>query len=376
MAGTGITQQNSLSVRSGIYQNLYEATGFCSKQTLARACSVSMPTLYQNLNELMKDGLVRYSGEERSTGGRRAQGLEIVPDARISAGVSMTEHHLRLVAADLRLGELAYKEVGYDTGLRLGNESAEIARILEDFLDEFSIDRERLLGVGITIPGIISPDGLRVLFAPTLGIRNVPIHELVRDIPYLTRVENDGSASGHAECFARSGSQDMAYISLENGVGGAVLIGGKPYTGRHDRSGEFGHICVEPGGLRCNCGQFGCMEAYCSPRRIEMRFGVTLEEYFQGVEAHNPEYEALLHDMLRHLAVAVNNVHMTLDCDVILGGFLSEYLAPYLPILRSYVTTGNPFEEDAGFVQLSTLRHHITPLGAALTFIREFIGSV
>ena len=103
---------------------------------------------------------------------------------------------------------------------------------------------------------------------------------------------------------------------------------------------------------------------------------MTLEEFFRGAEAHVPEYEALLYDMLRHLAIAVNSIHLTLDCDVILGGFFSEYLQPFLPVLRRYVLAGNPFEENADFVQLSSLRRHITPLGAALFFIREFVGSV
>ena len=80
--------------------------------------------------------------------------------------------------------------------------------------------------------------------------------------------------------------------------------------------------------------------------------------------------------MLRHLAIAVNNVHMVLDCDVILGGLFSEYLQPYLPVLRDYVRSGNPFTDNPDFVQLSTLRHHITPLGAALFFIRSFVDSV
>jgi hypothetical protein len=74
--------------------------------------------------------------------------------------------------------------------------------------------------------------------------------------------------------------------------------------------------------------------------------------------------------------VGINSIRMTLDCDVILGGSLSEYLLPYLPAIRRYVLAGNPFAENADFVQFSRLRHHITPLGAALYFIRDFVESV
>lgn len=369
-------QQNPLNTKSRIYQTLYASEELYTKQSLAKRCQISMPTLYQNLSDLMQDGLVRYSGEARSTGGRRAQGLEIVPDARISIGVSVTEHHLRLVAADLRLNELAYQTVSFDTCAQFAAESTSIPDVLEQFLNEFSIDRSRILGVGITIPGLIAPDQSRIVFAPTLGLRDVPIQKLIRDIPYPVRVANDGTASGHAECFVRGGSRNMAYLSLENGVGGAVLMEGQLYEGENAHSGEFGHICVEPGGLRCTCGKHGCLEPYCSPRRIEETFGITLEEFFQGVEAHNPEYETMLFSMLRHIATAINSIRMTLDCDVILGGFFTEHLQPYLPILRQYVMAANPFSENADFVQLSKLRLHITPLGAALYFIRSFVESV
>ena len=369
-------RQDRPSVRSRIYRTLYDSQRFCSRQSLAETCGVSMPTLYQNLNELMAEGLVRFSGEEQSTGGRKAKGLDIVPDARFSVGVSVSERSLRLVAANLRLQELAYRSVPFDVRACLDGSAPKIAARLENFLADFGLDRARMLGVCVTVPGLVSEDQRTIYFAPTLGLRDLPVHELLGDIPYPVKVDNDGSASGHAECFVRRASWNMAYLSLENGVGGAVLIGGSPYTGDHSRSGEFGHICVEPGGLRCACGKLGCLEPYCSPQRIENSFGVSPEEFFQGVAEHKPEYEALLYDMLRHLAVAVNSIRMTLDCDVVLGGFLSEYLLPYLPILRRYVLAGNPFEENADFVQFSTLRRHITPLGAALAYIREFVESV
>ena len=80
--------------------------------------------------------------------------------------------------------------------------------------------------------------------------------------------------------------------------------------------------------------------------------------------------------MLRHLALAVNNIHMALDCDVVLGGFLSEYLQPYLPVLRRYVQSFDAFSEKSDYVQLSRLRRHITPLGAALYFIHNFISTI
>ena len=376
MRNQSITQLNHITVKSKIYRTLYEAKGFCSRQPLAEVGGVSLPTLYRNLDELMEEGLVRLSGEEQSTGGRKAKGLAIVPDARFSVGVSVNEKTLRLVAADLRMQEIAYRLLPFDVHACLEGRAPKVAAELEDFLNSYQLDRDRLLGVCVTIPGLVSEDEGTVYFAPALGAQNFPLRELLGEIPYPLKVDNDASASGHGECFARRSRESMAYLSLENGVGGAVILGGAPYAGNHSRSGEFGHICVEPGGLRCACGKLGCLEAYCSQKRFERSFGVSIEDFFRGVSEHRPEYEDLLYDALRHMAVGINSIRMTLDCDVILGGSLSEYLLPYLPAIRRYVLAGNPFAENADFVQFSRLRHHITPLGAALYFIRDFVESV
>ena len=370
------TLPKHVSVRSAIYRTLYESPGSFSKKELAERCGVSMPTLYQHLNELMDEGLIRYTDEWQFTGGRKAQKLDIVPDARYAVGISVNENKLRLVAADLRLQEIAYREKAFHVQACLDGKEPKAAAHLENFLNELSLDRSRLLGVCLTVPGLVSPDQSTVEFAPTLGVRNLPVSELLGQIPYPFNIDNDASASGHAEYFARRSLGNMAYLSLENGVGGAVLFEGRPYSGDHGRSGEFGHICVEPGGLPCACGRLGCLEPYCSPGRIETSLGVSVEDFFRGVEANNPEYTALLYDMLRHLSVAINSIRMALDCDVVLGGFLSEYLLPYLPTLRRYVLSGNPFEETADFVQFSTLRRHITPLGAALHFVRRFVEGI
>ena len=101
----------------------------------------------------------------------------------------------------------------------------------------------------------------------------------------------------------------MAYLFLENGVGGAAFLGGTPYEGLNGRSGEFGHMCIEPDGLKCRCGKRGCLEAYCSTSRISNDLGITLDTFFEELENKNAEYEKLWEDVLRHLAVGINNIH-------------------------------------------------------------------
>ena len=362
--------------RSSIYHYLYQAKDFCSRQSLAKDLGLSLPTVYQNLSELMSAGLVRDSGQQQSTGGRKASGLSIVPDARVAVGVSITENRLRMAVVDLCLQELAYQKtvIGPDADfLELG---PFLAQMLERVLDDRRIDRERLLGVGVALPGIITPDGSRISSAPTLRLRDVSLDGLIRGIPYPTYVENDATSGGYAEWFERRDKQSMVYLSLENGVGGSVLFHGMPYAGYNRRSGEFGHMCVEIGGLPRTCGRQGCLEAYCSASRISDDLGITLEEFFAGVERHEIDYEILWHDFLRHLAIGINNIRMALDCDVVLGGFLTENITPYFPLLKEYTAANNPFETTADNLHLSILRKHMVPLGVALHFVAEFLDHI
>ncbi len=372
---TGATNRRRQS-RSNIYHYLYNAKDFCSRQSLSRDLGLSLPTVYQNLSELMEAGLVRDSGQQQSTGGRKASGLSIVPDARVAVGVSITENRLRMAAVDLWLQELAYQKTEISTGMDLLELGAFLAGMLERLLDDSQIDRSRLLGVGVALPGIITPDGTHISSAPTLRLRDASLDGLIRGIPYPTYVENDATSGGYAEWFKRSDKQSMVYLSLEDGVGGSILFHGVPYVGDNRRSGEFGHMCVEIGGLPCKCGRQGCLEAYCSASRISDNLGITLEEFFAGVERHELNYEILWHDFLRHLAIGINNIRMALDCDVVLGGFLTEYITPYFPLLKEYTAAINTFESNADYLYLSIFRKHMVPLGVALHFVAEFLDQI
>lgn len=370
------SDQRKAVTRSRIYRKIYDSQGASTRQSLAKALGLSLPTIYQHLSSLIEDGLVTYSGQQESTGGRRPSALTVVPDARIAVGISITNSRVRLVATDLCLRELAYRSIHTSLRPDAPEFRAFLAQQLEAFLDVQQLDRSKLLGVGLSVPGVLSPDGAGILLAPTLGLRNTSLAELMNRLPYRTHVANDGSCGGFAEWLLRRGRSAMAYLSLEDGVGGALMTGDAVYTGDNRRSAEFGHMCVAPAGLPCKCGKRGCLEAYCSAARIREELGLTLEEFFAGLEHGNTRCRELWEDLLEHLALGVNNIRMALDCDVVLGGFLSENLTPYFPQLKARAAALNTFEGSAEYLHLSILRRHTAPLGAAFYFIQDFLDTI
>ena len=361
--------------RSSIYHYLYASPIPCSKQEIARDLNLSLPTVYQNVAELLDAGLIEYAGAGQSLGGRPAMQLRIVADARVAIGISITGHRLRFTAADLSREETAYKDLSHQLNVEDEHYAEFVARQLEIFIDENSIDRSRLLGVGLTLAGIILPEEQTIFYAPTLYIRNVSLKKLIEAIPYPVYAENDASSGGFAEWFG-SNEESMAYLSLAGGVGGAVLVNGDQYTGHNYRSGEFGHMCVEWNGLPCACGKKGCLEAYCNAQRLSGNLGISLEEFFRGLDNGNPEYTSLWEDFLQHLAIGIHNIRMALDCDIVLGGYFTEFLEPRLSELKAALSAFDPFDNECNYVRISRYTKYSSMLGVALYFIRDLLNSI
>lgn len=361
--------------RNSIYRYLFFSDTAHSKQEISTDLSLSLPTVHQNLTELFKAGLVRRCGTQQSTGGRRAMCITIAENAFFAVGISVTKTEIHFLAVNLRMEEIVYKKVNQPYDGRDENIGKLMADELEKFLSENGLNRKKLLGVGITLPAVIDAAGDRIVFAPTMDLKDVSLKKYTQYLRYPTYISNDATSGGYAEWFTNSASNFMAYLFLENGVGGAVFLGGSSYEGENGRSGEFGHMCVEPDGLPCRCGKHGCLEAYCSTLRISEDLGITLDRFFEDLEV-NSSYKKLWDDVLHHLAIGINNIRMALDCDVVIGGKLTQYIEPFMPQLRHMAKEINTFEDNADYIRLCRYPKRASTLGVALHFIEDFISNI
>ena len=102
----------------------------------------------------------------------------------------------------------------------------------------------------------------------------------------------------------------------------------------------------------------------------------TIEEFFELVHKGDPASKALWDDVLKHLAIGINNIRMVFDGDVLLGGFVSEYLEEYLPEIKSYVAERNAFGDSGDFVRLGKFPRKAGMMGIAWHFINDYIESI
>ena len=195
-----------------------------------------------------------------------------------------------------------------------------------------------MLGLGITVPGVVDKEQSMLIFAPTLGLRNALLQSLNNIFShYPVHIENDANASGYAESWIRKGTRNLVYVSIERGVGGALFLNNTRYTGDNGRSGEFGHICIVPNGRTCRCGKRGCLEAYCSTSRLSDDLDITLEDFFTMLHQGNQQIALTWTCYRDHLTDGLAMIRAALDCDLVLGGMLAAYLEDELPIIRQEV---------------------------------------
>ncbi len=150
---------------------------------------------------------------------------------------------------------------------------AHLQHIALDVADRAAQAKLNLSGVGVATAGWVNADTGRVVYATETmpGWTGTPIADFLNEtlaLPVL--VENDANALAVAEKHFGAGKQfqDFACITLGTGVGGGCYVRGKLNRGAHFLANAFGHLLVEPGGKRCNCGQPGCLEAYCNPAAL------------------------------------------------------------------------------------------------------------
>ncbi|MCD8334224.1 MAG: ROK family transcriptional regulator [Clostridiales bacterium] len=361
--------------RNRVFRYIYSSDSPVTKQDVAHSLNLSLPTVGQDLKELQEIGLLETQGTFDSTGGRKPRAIGVASNVKFSVGIMLSNYHIHIVCIDLRAKVVAQKTIAQvfeDSDAYF----QEIGSQLESFLDSNEIDRSRLLGVGIALPGIPDIERGIVTLSRTLSSKDISIARLTEHIPYPCFVENDANAGGVAEWWNHQEHENMVYLSIQRGVGGAVLLDGVRYMGRHHHSGEFGHMCIVPGGQRCLCGRRGCLEAYCSTARISSDLGITREEFFEALEAGNTEYQKIWSDYLDHLAIGINNIRMVLDCDIILGGVLAHFMGPYLDDLRFRLRNISSFETTGDFLKLSRYLSWSTCVGVALHFISDFIDSI
>ena len=148
---------------------------------------------------------------------------------------------------------------------------ADIAALCEKLLRQAGVGLDGIKAIGVGVPGVCDPKTGIIANCVNLGWYNVPfIAELRRHLDLPVRVDNDATVAGYAESIAgvSAGTESSVFITLGTGVGGGIVLGGRPFSGAHGVGSEIGHMVLKLGGEPCTCGKRGCFERYASATAV------------------------------------------------------------------------------------------------------------
>ena len=266
-------QQNTWLVKKHLYLN-----SPISRVEIAHNLGLTTPVITGIITPLLAGGVVRERETreaDSSTGaGRRRVMLEFNPESHYACGVDLGPYYTNYVLTDLCGKPVAQRQTSRTLD-EYGTTIQQLSRQIPDFLAECGVAQEKVLGVGIAMPGLINGSEGKVYTTFKEGwTQRDPAAELQQRIGIPVMVENNVRAKViGAEMFDRMvHAQPFAYLSVFYGIACQMIIDNKVLYGSSAAAGEIGHMVVQRGGPFCvTCGNRGCLEALSGERAVLTR---------------------------------------------------------------------------------------------------------
>ena len=257
-----VMQKNNSQKRKIIKQLFLHGT--MSNTEIIKYVKLSTPKIISLLNELKNEGLIEELGQGNSSGGRRPNLYGNKEDAFYIVSISINIYKTSVSIFNARNQKITEEHILPLTISHGTSIIDPIVEFTENIIRDSQIPREKILGIGIEMPGLVdSQTGIN----KTYMNYEIPVGDLFRNKFGLdVLIENDAKARAFAELRfgAAHSKRNVLAIHMDWGIGLGIIVNGKLYKGRDGFAGEFGHLPMVDNGILCRCGKRGCLETIAS----------------------------------------------------------------------------------------------------------------
>ncbi len=253
--------------------------GPIDKSAIAATLNISIMTVNKVVNELLENCVVQRAGKCRGKSGRKSDLFKLNPELFLAIGMNIDEERIMLAAVTPD-GTIVSHTKHLNNMQERFTSAESIMQVIEEYYTLFvsgsSIDRDKIAAVGIAPHGIIDTRNGRCIMGTHLGgIVDLNLRDRLAGV-FNAPVFVDDPARSLAYYEKKQGAardvDNFIYMFIDLGVGSGVVINGDIYLGSSGMAGEVGHIIVDDDGMRCKCGNYGCLETVASTENIIKQF--------------------------------------------------------------------------------------------------------
>ncbi len=273
MSYTGINLGNVKSNNRSAILKILNDRGDMSRKDIADELGLVPATVSVICSGLLEDGILIEKGEaqDECRAGRKKILLGINYEKYSVLCASIEYPRTVVTLSDMRGRKVFSRKIKTDRSLSADTLLHKTAVAAKDLIKKAGADRESVLGMGVSLPGVVlRTEGIS---RPANSIWNhaVPVRDILQEeLGLRVIVENNIKAFAEAEMIYGSGKdlENLMFVRWGPGVGSAIVIDKQIYEGRHFKAAELGHVCVEPNGRKCYCGRRGCLETRVSVQAL------------------------------------------------------------------------------------------------------------
>jgi glucokinase len=321
-----------------------------SRSVIAEKLDVSLPTVMRIVDELIEEGFVLPLGIKEWSGGRRRSLIEFNAHGQVMIGVDLGGTHFYGAVADMA-GQILHEAIL--PGARGEEAYSTLVEILKRLTGRAAETGVSIHGIGVGAPGLTDYEKGTIRHATALDWDEFPLRQRLADSFHLpVIVDNDVNLSALGELWFGVGqsARNLVLISVGTGIGAGIVIDGAIYRGSHQAAGEVGYMSAGTINLKHDYSGSGALEALAASGGIMMRsrqrlegqctqeelFDLGIEQVFDAYCQNEPWAIDVIEETADYLAIAVANLALCLDPDVIvLGGDLSHRFGPVVdPVMR------------------------------------------
>jgi predicted NBD/HSP70 family sugar kinase len=394
-----LNQRNFAAVLRALY---FEAAD--SRARIVSATGIAPSTVSNIVAQLADEGLVEFTDETPTAPsvGRPPHPIRLSPSAIYLVGVEINILQSRVMLIGIDGTVHSKREIDLNARTNPAQALSTFLDATEELVATPGVDPEIIMGVGVSFRGLVDREkGIvnRTTSLPEWDQLNI-VEPFRARFSWPVFAENNANAMalGEARFGIGRGKKHILGLTVEEGIGGGIVLNGRLYLGHHSAAGELGHMIIIPSGPTCHCGNHGCLRTLASESAIEAnairvlksgvasllsqrpegdKLGVSTLDVVRAADRGDSVSRQIILDAARHLGISLINIANTLSPEMIIFNEspLTRF-APYLEEIERMLREG-VYSRRLGIpeIAVSSLKESAVCIGAASSVLDRLFGS-